>query len=650
MIAQIETIPPRTRNSSQRGAAPYKGPCPPHRWAECPSRRRTPLLSVCGIFKNIGRNLILALPFGWCQASAGLAFQPAPLNLTLGYMPRSAIQGLWLAVLIVTFGRLASAANLPNIIIITLDSVRADRVGAMGAKSGQTPSLDALAKESIVFNHAYAQSPSTVASHATILTGTYPQTHQAGELGAPLPATVPYLPDLLHAHGYHTAAFVGSVLLDPRNGFASGFDRGFDVYDAGFHQVSTEKAGESTQRSADQVITRATKWLTANSSGPFFLWVHLFDAHAPYLTSYDRAVSKDDAALGKLMTVLRAEKVYNETVVVVTADHGESLGAHGENTHGIFLYEETIHVPLLLRLPQPQVLAREVKGRVRLLDLAPSLLEAAGIAVPSQMQGQSLLRIARTNPDTDLPVYSRSDFPHDAFGWSTLESWRAGKYLYVRAPKPELYDLNADPGGTHNLAQSSKATLDTMASQLASFAGHVNGAANSAALSSSEMQKLASLGYVGLQKSNSAVAAAIGTDPKDTVAVSNQVIQALLNVTLGKPLQAIPILQQAAISQPNAYLPRYALGLALNLQQQYAKAIEHLRKAIELQPDSGWAHYEMGACLVKTGDFKTGVVHLELASSRLPEFRDAHVLLAQVYEHMGQTKEAQMEKDKAARL
>src|SRR5436309_9253721 len=541
---------------------------------------------------------------------------------------------MWLRARSILFGLLISislpaslrAAGKPNIILITLDSTRADRMGFLGSHSALTPNLDSVARQGIIFEHAYAQAPLTVASHATILTGTYPQTHQISELGSPLAAGLPYLPDLLHAHGYRTAAFVGSVLLDPRNGSAPGFDRGFDLYDAGFQQSSGGGGKQLVERRGDQVVARATKWLSNNTRGPFFLWVHLYDPHAPYGRSYDRAVAAADAALGKLIAVLRAQKLFEDSIMIVASDHGESLGAHGEDTHGIFLYDETIHVPLLLKLPQNQMAGKRVKGRVRLVDVAPTVLEVAGVPVPSQMQGQSLLRIARTNPDADQAAYARSDFPQQAFGWSPLESWRAGKYLYIRVPKPELYDLSSDPGATRNLAQTSKAIVATLASQLEAFDSHFNNKSSkpeAAGLSSSEAQKLASLGYVGLQKSSSNASPAVnGTDPKDSIARANEVLKALLILSQGKPERAAPTLQQLLAGQANMYLAQYGLGVALAHQQQYAQAVEHLHKAIELQPDSGWAHYEMGASLLKIGDFKTAAVHLELASARLPKLRD----------------------------
>src|SRR5208282_5421162 len=371
-------------------------------------------------------------------------------------------------------------------------------------------------------------------------------------------------------------------------------------------------------------------------------------------TSYNSAITAADSAVGKLISALQQKKIYGNTAVIVVADHGESLGAHGEDTHGIFLYDETIHVPLLLKLPEGQPATKpattRVATKVRLVDIAPTLLEIAAIPVPSQMPGQSLLRVAKAGgggSNGDQPAYSRADLPQRGFGWSPLESWRASKYLYIRAPKPELYDLTADPSAAHNLAQSSKATLDTMAAQLDNFARHFSGEAgkSSAELSSSEMQKLASLGYIGLQKSSGSVAAVAGTDPKDKIATANKVIEAGTR-DQSKPEHAIAALTSVASADPDLYLAQYALGVALARKAQYAEVVKHLHKAIELQPDSAWAHYEIGASLLKTGDFKTAIVHLEIATGRLPAFAPAHISLAEAYEHTGRTDDAKRERSK----
>ena len=555
--------------------------------------------------------------------------------------------------ILVVFPVDSRAVGKPNIVLITLDSIRADRMGFLGARGGLTPNLDGIAHQAIVFTQAYAQAPTTVPSHATILTGTYPQTNRASEFGAPLSPTLPYAPDLLHAAGYRTAAFVGSILLDPRNGPFQQYDRGFDVYDAGFHQpVRGESRYQSVGRRGDEVVARATKWLAANKQRPFFLWVHLHDPSVASGASYDRAVAAADAAVGKLVAFLHAQSLYDDAVIVAASAHGESLGAHGEETSGIFLYDETIHVPLVAKLPKSQMAGKQIRNRVRLLDIAPTMLETAGVPEPSQMQGQSLLRIAQASSQADLSAYSRSDLPRQAFECSALESWRAGKYLYIRAPKPELYDLTADPGAMRNLAPSSKATLETMAGQLQTldnYLGKGPGRTTGGELTSSEMQKLASLGYVGLQKSGAGVNAATeGTDAKDVMAAANKTIAALQDIDDGKPEKAIPVLRQALATQANTYLAQYGIGAALIQQQQYAEAIAYLHKAIELQPESAWAHYAMGISLMKTGDFKTSAVHLEIASERLPSFSALHSALAEVYEHLGRRDEAASERVKGS--
>ena len=546
----------------------------------------------------------------------------------------------------------SAAASKPNLVLITIDSARADRMGFLGAKAAHTPNLDRLAAESIVFEHAYAQAPGSVVSHATVLSGAYPQSTLMSEIGGTLPSSLPYLPDLLKSQGYRTAAFVGSIDLDPQNGLAQGFDRGFQTYDAGFRPaIAGDAHPPVTERRGEEVVAHALAWLDHNAQGQFFLWINISNPNATS-ASYNSAIAAADAAVGKLISALQQRKIYANTAMVVVAAHGEGLGAHGEEANGVFLYDETIHVPLLIKLPETQPSAKpatvRVAAKVRLVDIAPTVLEIAAIPVPSQLPGQSLLRIAKSGSGGDQPAYSRADLPQRGFGWSPLESWRAGKYLYIRAPKPELYDLTADPAAAHNLAQSSKATLDTLASQLDNFDRRFSGDAGkaSAELSSSEMQKLASLGYAGLQKSAPTAATVAGIDPKDKIAVANKVIAAATR-DQSKPDLAIAALTPVVSADPGLYLAQYTLGVALAQKAQYAEAAKHLRKAVELQPDSAWANYEIGASLVKAGDFKTAIVHLEIATGRLPAFAPAHLSLAEAYEHSGRADDAKKERSKA---
>ena len=293
----------------------------------------------------------------------------------------------------------------PNIILITLDTTRADRMGFLGSKRGLTPNLDALARQSVVFTHAFAQAPLTTASHATILTGTYPVFHRVNDFGMPLPAKIPDIAELFHEHGYKTAAFVSSIVLDPKAGLAPGFDRGFEHYDAGF---GVRRAGKSRyeqiERRAEKTVSRATAWIRANTKGPFFLWMHLYDPHDPYeppepyatkyaKEPYDGEIAYVDHELGELFYTLRASGLMNTTVIAVLADHGESLGQHGEKTHGVFLYDETVHVPFVLKFALSTRAGKRIGTRVQLVDVAPTLLDVASLPIPEMMQGHSLLTI-----------------------------------------------------------------------------------------------------------------------------------------------------------------------------------------------------------------------------------------------------------------
>src|SRR5215472_7410510 len=439
--------------------------------------------------------------------------------------------------------RRAPAAH-PNIILITLDTTRADRMDFLGSKRGLTPNLDVVAKQAVVFSHAYSHVPLTTASHTTILTGTYPQFNHVVDFGIPLSAKLDYLPDLLHRNGYHTAAFVGSLILDPLDGTAPGFDRGFDVYDAGFHlRRHGMDRYKSVERRAGVVVDRALGWLSQNHTGPFFLWVHLYDAHDPYdppapykqryaSQPYDGEIAYADSAVGKLLSVLRAHGLYDSALIAIMSDHGESLGAHGENTHGVFLYDETLHVPQVIKLPADRAAGRRVETHVGLVDVAPTILREAGITVPKEMQGEPLQPMfskgtAETKSATateDRPTYAETDYPHRAFNWSALRAIRTGKYLYIQAPQRELYNQASDPGETHNLSNDSKAVADTLESQLGEFRRKTSQSLVELTKPDAEQtQKLAALGYVASSDSAGSRDEKLltGPDPKSKIEVSN---------------------------------------------------------------------------------------------------------------------------------
>ncbi|HSZ63107.1 MAG TPA: sulfatase-like hydrolase/transferase [Terriglobales bacterium] len=554
----------------------------------------------------------------------------------------------------------------PNILLITLDTTRADRMGFLGSKRGLTPNLDALARDSAVFTHAYSQAPLTPTSHATILTGTYPQFHQVNDFRLPLAKDLPYAPDVLHAHGYRTAAFVGSVVLDPATNYAPGFDRGFDTYNAGFDPEAIRQKGrfETIERRGNVVVTRARAWLTHHPKGPFFLWVHLYDAHDPYdppepyksryaSEPYDGEIAYEDAAVGRLLAQFKARGLYEDAVIAVMSDHGESLGTHGEDTHGIFLYDETIQVPLVIKLPRKNAgdksttkqTTKRIDDKVELVDVMPTLLQAAGVAVPTEVQGQSLMGLlttATTPADSgtaveawhDRPAYAETDYPRTAFGWSALRSLRTGKYLYVQAPRQELYDEVADAKAEHNLAGESTAVADTLKARLDSIRQQTanNREAPKATVDPTAQEKLAALGYVsGGSNASNAGSAAQGADPKDKIEISNLNHQANALRQSGRPADAVPLLQQLLAKDPNMPNIYGELGECYLDLTEFQKALPVLRKAKELDPESSAARLRLAKALMGVGDFAAAVPELEFAVARIPSYAEAHLFLEMAY-------------------
>ena len=551
----------------------------------------------------------------------------------------------------------AAQAEAPNIILITVDTTRADRMGFLGSKLNATPNLDALAKQGVVFELAYSQAPLTPVSHATIFTGTYPQFHTVTDFGHPLPSLLPSVPEILQKSGYHTAAFVSSLILDPKANMAPGFDRGFDYFDAGFHQKRGpgETRYNSIERRAGDVVAHAITWLSKNRASPFFIWVHLYDPHAPYdppvpfdkqfKDPYDGEIAYADSALGKLFAYLRQRGLYDRALVAVMSDHGESLGAHGESMHGIFLYDETIHVPLLFKLPGEVLGGRRVVARVRLVDVAPTLLSMLSLPLPPTFQGESLVRLMKpgAKPARELPAYAETDYPHRAFGWSALRSLRTGKYLFVRAPKRELYDESLDKSAQHDLAAASPAVTATLQSQLDEFhdrTSSFNEKSDQKTLTSEQSENLAALGYASSNATGPSQDPLQGADPKDKIQISNVLHQGMIAVEDGRYAEAIPLLQQVVDDSPLISAAQMQLGVALARVRRYPQAITALRKAVELLPDSTPAQYELGLALFETGAWKESVPYFEFVAKKRPKFPDAQYSLASVYARTQRVPEA----------
>jgi arylsulfatase A-like enzyme/Flp pilus assembly protein TadD len=568
-------------------------------------------------------------------------------------------------------------SQLPNIILITLDTTRADRMGFLGSKRGLTPNLDVLARQSVVFTRAYSQIPLTTPSHAVLLTGTYPQFNHLDGLIQPLRADLPYLPDLFHQRGYHTAAFVGAMVLDPATDAAPGFGRGFDVYDADFHNPQPgEDRYHSLERRAEDVANRAMGWLRQNSQGPFFLWLHFYDAHEPYdppepfkahyaSEPYDGEIAYTDSVVGSVMEVLQRHGLYENTVIAIAADHGEAFGEHGEKFHGMFLYDETIHVPLLLKLPGEKFAGKRVQSRVALADVAPSVLEAAGVSIPPSMQGQSLVAlmdVARTSAGkqsaggekgaADRAIYSETNYAHRVFGWSELHSWRREEYLYVQAPKRELYDQLSDPDALKNLASTDKAVADTLDSQLSDFRKKTSGAAvEQAELNPEAEEKLRALGYMGSDSGNSNNSEKALIDPKDKIDFANKIHEYVFGLESDHYEQAFAglrkLVQQYPADAGTAYLE---FGKSLVHLGKYQDALPILRSAVEKLPDTSTAHFQLGLALAKTGQWEAALPEIQAAAERNPTSAQMHYYLAAVHNRLQHLPEAAAEYEMALKL
>jgi choline-sulfatase len=555
------------------------------------------------------------------------------------------------------------SAGLPNIILITLDTTRADRMDFLGSQRGLTKNLDALANDGAVFTRAFSHVPLTPPSHATILTGTYPEYNHVDDFGSRLGKDVPYLPEILHAHGYRTAAFVSSVILDPIVGSAPGFERGFDVYDAGFHHRRPgEDRYKSIERRADEVVSRAQAWLDHRRPGPFFLWLHFYDAHDPYDppepfktkyadSPYDGEIAYTDATLGKFFASLNAKGLYQPSLISIMADHGEALGDHGETAHGVFLYDETIHVPLVIKLPKGRSAGKRIERRAVLVDVAPTILQAIGLPIPKEMQGESQLASmggtpGESAPSGDRPAFAETVYPRKAFGFSSLRAFRSGKYLFVEAPRKELYDQSVDVNATKDLSSSAAAVTDTLTHQTDEFRKKVSktAAGSTETMDPRAEQNLNALGYVasdevkvgpGIQDT--------GADPKDKVETVNLLHDAILDIENTHYEDAIPLLQKVLGTDPGIPMAYMQLGTAYSWLKQYDNAIPVLRKAVEMRPDVLMPNYLLGLALSETGDWPGSVSYFEAAVKKSPKWGALHFSLAAAYARVNRSADAERE-------
>ena len=364
----------------------------------------------------------------------------------------------------------------PDIFLITIDTLRADHVHCYGYTGVATPALDALAKDGVRFTQAFTPSPITNTSHASILTGLLPGSHGVTDFGVPLSASHPTVAELLKAQNYRTAAFIGAVILDSKS-LAPGFDRGFDYYDNFPEHSSTKSRWGRLERRGMDVVEHAENWLSKHPAGPHFVWVHLYDPHDPYEPPapysqiykdhlYDGEIAYADSALAHFITYLKRSGRYGNSVIVAVGDHGEGLGEHHEDTHGIFLYDSTTHVPLIVKLPGARGAGTVVTAQVRTLDIMPTLLELASASAPQKKDGESLEPYFDGKSEAARPAFGETDYPL-RFGWAPLRSVRSDGFKFIEAPRPELYDLPLDPAEMTNKYEPQDARVQKSRAMLA---------------------------------------------------------------------------------------------------------------------------------------------------------------------------------------
>jgi choline-sulfatase len=513
----------------------------------------------------------------------------------------------------------------PDIFLITLDTVRADHVHCYGYTNGATPALDGLAKDGVRFAQAFTPSPITNTSHASILTGLLPGSHGVTDFAVPLANSHPTVAELLKARGYHTAAFIGAVILDSKT-LAPGFDRGFDFYD-NFPEHSSAKSrwGRLERRGMD-VVAHAESWLSKHPAGPHFVWVHLYDPHDPYEPPlpysqtykdhlYDGEIAYADSALAHFVTYLKTSGRYRNSVIVAVGDHGEGLGEHHEDTHGIFLYDSTTHVPLIVKVAGAEGAGTTVGAQVRTVDIVPTLLDLAGAAAPRKSDGESLQVFFSGKQDgVDRPVIGETDYPL-RFGWAPLRSVRDDGYKFIESPRPELYDLRRDPNEISNQYEAGNARAQKSSAMLAEVRSREAPVdASQAAAQTDANRSTSSL-----------------PDPKDKIEEQNLLHAAMMASEDARPAEARKALESVLALDPKSPTALRQLG-ELELQAgDYAQAAQHLKIAIAVRPDDATASFHAGQALLKAGDLASARDALETSLKLLPGQFQARLLLGQVY-------------------
>ena len=480
-----------------------------------------------------------------------------------------------------------------NVLLITIDTTRADRIGCYGYPLARTPHIDALAAQGVRFANAYSPVPLTLPSHCSILTGEYPFVHRVRNNGSySLPPDRLTLAEVLKARGLSTSAFVASFTVDSRFGLA----QGFDLYDDTFDSREALKSFRS-ERPADQVASAFLSWLRQNGQRRFFSWVHFFDPHLPYSPPppfdqefkghpYDGEIAFVDQEIGRIIAALEESGLLDRTLVVLAADHGEALGEKREIDHGLFIYESTLRVPLILRAAQGLPKGATVKARVRLIDILPTVLDFLKIESPRDVSGQSLVSHIFGRKTDDLPAYAETFYPQENYGWSKLLGLVVGPWKYILAPKPELYDLANDPREEKNLVREEAQRAASLSQKLTALTAGKSADEQVARrqVSPEEEARLRSLGYAGA-RSDIKLSGPL-PDPKDKIEDYVLYFRGNLFETRGEYDKAESCYQRVLASNPDVPWNYVNLGILLAKMDRPADAIQTLEEGRRRLPES----------------------------------------------------------------
>ena len=516
------------------------------------------------------------------------------------------------------------------IILVSVDTLRADRLPAYGYGGVETPAIDRFVGDAVLFERAYSHSPQTLPAHVSMFTGLLPFEHGVRDnLGFEVGPEPILLPELLSPLGYRAAAVVSSYVLRSETGIA----RGFETYDDRLPPAPPHASSAQVQRDGSDSLEVATHWLDANAApgSRFFLFLHLYEPHTPYAPPerfsgyepYDGEIAYADEIAGRLFDYLRRRGLYDDALIVLLSDHGEGLGDHGEQEHGVFLYDEAIHVPLVVKLPGGRGAGRRVPVPVQHIDLLPTVLDLVGEPAPGGLRGRSLrpLLVDDTGGWPERRLYAEALYPRYHFGWSELYALTTDRLRYILAPREELYDLIADPGERENLAAQRARTARDLRSALDDLRG-TGPLQAPAGVSDDVLRRLRSLGYLGGGRAVDTETPAGGLrDPKDGIGVLARYRAAVELAGRRELDEAIALLEE--ILAEDAEMADVWLQLG-NLQARTGRlpgAVESYRRAVALNPtesegllavasiqlrlrqlDQAWEHGLLAADVARTVD------------------------------------------------